>query len=162
MLEQPGESLHWMREGRFVIRAVSSGSPQGAERGEQGRFEWLEFKSASENQRHVLLLIGPIGQSVGALEQSARTLRAFDAQGLLLDANDQAHVMAAIFSSSTDHRGELQTADVNRSLRAITGFFQSISHSDQRSHETTIPLPQWTIHLRVVLEPLAENPESKK
>lgn len=159
VLELPGESLSWTREGRFVIRAVNS---QGSERGEQGRFEWLEFKGASQSSRTVLLLIGPIGQSVGALEQSAVGLRAFDEQGLLLDANDQARVMSAIFSDSANGRSSLQAHDVRRALLQVTAFFESVSRSQQRGHETVITLPQSTIHLRVVLEPPTNHIESKK
>lgn len=162
MLEQPGESLNWSREGRFVIRTMT---PQGNERGEQGRFEWLEFSSAPQTQRNVLMLLGPIGQSVGALERSTQSLRAFDEQGMLLDANDQARVMTALFSNAADRYGALQRPDgpdVHRALLQITSFFQSISRSDQRSHETSIAMPQWTIHLRVVLDPPADTIESRK
>lgn len=148
-----------MREGRFVIRAINA---QGSERGEQGRFEWLEFKSTQQSSRAVLLLIGPIGQSVGALEQSAGALRAFDEQGLLLDANDQARVMTSIFSGSANGHHGLQINDVQHALLQITTFFGSVSRSDQRSHETSITLPQWTIHLRVVLEPVADQIQSKQ
>lgn len=158
-LERPGESLSWMREGRFAIRAVNS---QGHERGEQGRFEWFEFKGVSQSSRNVLLLIGPIGQNVGALEQFAGSLRAFNEQGLLLNANDQARIMSVIFSNSATDRVGLQTEDVQHTLHQITAFFQSVSRSRQSSHDTSITLPQSTIHLRVVLEPVADQIEPGK
>jgi len=67
--ERANELTESVRSGRFVIRATTH--PEGQPRGAQGRFEWLSFRARlnAEQSRQVLIWVGPLGQTLGRIEQ---------------------------------------------------------------------------------------------
>jgi hypothetical protein len=67
--ERANEFMELARSGRFVIRTTADAD--GQQRGAQGRFEWLRFRAhqTPDQSRQVLIWVGPLGQTMGGIEQ---------------------------------------------------------------------------------------------
>ncbi len=127
-LEQPGELLAQTASGRFVLQGTDgTGQPQGA----QGRFEWLTYGSTNPS-RQVLILIGPLGQSVGVLEKVStnNSVAVYDHQGLPLGPADRRDVLVQLLGQ--DAGGQTAERDVDALLIEVVRFFGAASIAGQR------------------------------
>ncbi len=147
-VEKPGETLSQTIAGRFVLRGTDSlGQTQGA----QGRFEWLTYGSPSSS-RQVLILIGPLGQSVGVLEKVStnNNIVIYDHQGLPLGPEHRRDVLVALLGQSAGD----QTADrdVDALLAEVVGFFGTASVAGQRRAEHGFRLGPALFTLTVLMD----------
>ena len=153
-LEQPGEPLAQTTSGRFVLRGTDSlGQPQGT----QGRFEWLTYgatiPSGSINpSRKVLILIGPLGQSVGVLEKVStnNNIVVYDHQGLLLGPDHRRDVLIQLLGQ--DAGGQTAEQDVDALLIEVVRFFDSASVAGQRRAEQGFRLGPAQFTLTVLMD----------
>lgn len=144
-LEQPGEQLAQTASGRFVLRGIdSTGQPQGT----QGRFEWLTYGSTNIS-RQALILIGPLGQSVGVLEKVSTNNKVivYDHQGLLLDPERRRDVLLQLLGQ--DAGGQTTERDVDSLLIEVVRFFDATSVTGPRRAEQSFRLgpAQFTLTL---------------
>ena len=92
MLEQPGESLNWSREGRFVIRTMT---PQGNERLPEA-FALIERAlSLAPNDPHIIDSMGWVYFRMGNLAQAEKYLR--DAHRQQPDAEISTHLAEVLW-----------------------------------------------------------------
>lgn len=153
VLERAGETVLQARAGRFVIR---SQSPHMDERGAQGRFEWLEYASASNGRRQVLIWLGPLGQSVASLEQrmtgqpNTISIAVFDDRGLRLAQHDQHRFIAAVLGR--DVVASVTEQEINAALRNLMGFFQDAVATQAARHESQLQINATQISLRIAFD----------
>jgi hypothetical protein len=153
VLERQGEIVVQARAGRFVIRAQA---PNADERGAQGRFEWLEYASASNDRRQVLIWLGPLGQSVASLEQrmmgqpKTASVAAFDDQGLRLAQHDQLRFLVAVLGRNVV--ASVTDQEINAALADLMGFFQDAVATQAVRHESQLRINATQISLRIAFD----------
>jgi hypothetical protein len=152
VLERPGDVVTQARAGRFVIRSQSSTAD---ERGAQGRFEWLEYASAPNGRRQVLIWLGPLGQSVASLEQrmtaqATGLVAAFDDRGLRLAQRDRHRFLAAVLGS--DVVASVSDQEINAALASLMAFFQDAASTQAARHESQLQIQTTLIHLRIAFD----------
>ena len=147
-LEQPGESLRQTVSGRFVLQGTDGiGQPQGT----QGRFEWLTYGSTNPS-RQVLILIGPLGQSVGVLEKVSanNSVTVYDHQGLLLAPEHRRDVLIQLLGQSAG--GQTAERDIDALLMEVVRFFDATSITGQRRAEQGFRLGPAQFMLTVLMD----------
>ncbi len=150
-LQGPGETLVQSRTGRFSVQVMET-PPQENPRGSQGRFEWLEYQSAQQTRR-LLLIIGPFGQSLGGIEQVTLglrkefTLNFFDEQGLLLEKHEQWRLL-----SSLAGRPIKEDAMHRQAMQTFTRFLADAITSERRVHDIEMPLADIALRFRIALD----------
>ena len=147
-LEQPGEPLAQSASGRFVLRGTDGiGQPQGT----QGRFEWLTYGSTNPS-RQVLILIGPLGQSVGVLEKVSanNSVAVYDHQGLLLGPEDRRDVLIQLLGQ--DAGGQTAERDIDALLIEVVRFFGATSVAGERRAEHGFRLGPARFTLTVLMD----------
>jgi hypothetical protein len=150
-LQGPEETLEKSRAGRFSVQALET-PPLESPRGSQGRFEWLHYRSA-DGARRLLLVIGPFGQSLGGIEQRApnsgntTSLNFFDSQGLIVDPSQQWELLSSL--AGRPLQGNSAHA---RALEKFMRFLADATESEQRVHETELPLSDLTLRFRIAFD----------
>lgn len=151
VLERSDEILVQTRAGRFVLQGQA---PNLGERGTQGRFEWLEYRSSQGAPRQVLIWLGPLGQSAASLEQrwqpvSGPAIAAYDEQGLRLTHQDQLRFLSAVLG-----RDALAMSDdeVYVALQSIMRFFQASVNAQATRHESQFLVGKAVIDLRIAFD----------
>jgi hypothetical protein len=153
ILERQGELLVAARAGRFVMLAKSVGQD---ERGAQGRFEWLTFTSSGEGVRHVLIWIGPFGQSAASIEQRRHELlrqpsiTAFDDQGLRLTELDQLRFLGNVVGREVI--ASITPQDIQRTLAELMAFFEKAASTQTARHESQLRFRDTDLALRIVFD----------
>ena len=150
-LQRDNENTEVNRAGRFVAQVLQASQPE-ASRGSQGSFQWLEYRS-ERAMRRLLLIIGPLGQPLGGIEQQLEAmgepgaLRVFDEQGQPLHTDEQKRMLVWLVGNS------LNTHDTQLSiLKQLMEFLATAAKSEQRIHETVVPLPDITLRFRLAFD----------
>ncbi len=147
-LERAGESLAKTQSGRFVLKGTdASGQPQGT----QGRFEWLVYGNP-ETSRQALILIGPLGQSMGVIEKVSANnkLNIYDHQGLLLDPDNRRNILIQMLGQD----GSMQAfeQDTDALLAAVVRFFERTSSEGHRRAEQDFRLGPAQFSLTILVD----------
>ncbi len=147
-LERAGESLTKSQSGRFVLKGTdAAGEPQGS----QGRFEWLVYKDA-EKSRQALVLIGPLGQSMGVLEKVSTNnfVNAYDHQGLLLGPERRQEILVQVLGQYGS--APLVEREADALLAAIVRFFEQAAEEGRRRSEQDFGLGPARFSLTILLD----------
>lgn len=164
-LEAPGEQVRLARSGRFVIQASSREQPD-VMRGGHGRFEWLSMTPANttdgRGERQIMIWLGPLGQTLGSLERRARPsntsallglgseIRAFDAEGLMLNTAEQQRMLIALLGTEA---AQFNAADIDETLTLLMISMEQMSRSLEGPREFRFRIHRTDIVLRAVLDP---------
>lgn len=151
VLERRDEVLAQSRAGRFVLQGLS---PNLRERGAQGRFEWLEYRSTQGASRQVLIWLGPLGQSAASLELRNQTLAgpsvaAYDENGLRLSHQDQLRFLSNALGNSALAMGD---AEIEQTLQSIMQFFRSSLDAQSARHESQFAIGNALVRLRIAFD----------
>lgn len=151
LLERSDEVMVQTRAGRFILQGQG---PSLRERGAQGRFEWLEYQSNQGAKRHVLIWLGPLGQSAASLEQRPQAtvgplITAYDENGQRLSHQDQLRFLSNILGNDGL---TMSDAEIQRVLQSIMGFFQSAVSAQSLRHESQFAIGSALIDLRIALD----------
>lgn len=150
-LQRPDETLVQTRAGRFSVQLIEM-PPQENPRGSQGRFEWLEYRSAQQARR-LLLIIGPFGQSIGGIEQldlgsqQEPILNFFDGQGLFLEKHEQWRLLSSLAGRPLEENA------VHRQI--MKNFMRSLAEaiaSERRIHEINLPMADIALRFLIALD----------
>ena len=150
-LQRADEAIQANRAGRFSVQVLET-PPVEPQRGSQGSFEWLEYRSAQAS-RSLLLIIGPFGQFLGGIEQrqeyaSGQTqLRLFDEQGQILQLDEQWRLISSVAGKPLEASPEHAFA-----LEQLMQFLSMSAKSQQRIHETTVQVPGVALQFRLVFD----------
>ncbi|MBU3725112.1 MAG: hypothetical protein FGM18_06320 [Burkholderiaceae bacterium] len=164
-LDNPNEQIRLAHSGRFVIQATSREQPDTS-RGGQGRFEWLSITPAGASdvrgERQVVIWVGPLGQTLGSLERRLKPsntslllnmgaeIRAFNAEGLMLNTADQQRMLMSLFGTEAARFNE---TDINQTLTLLMLSIEQMSRSEDGPREFRFRIHQTDIMLRAVLDP---------
>lgn len=143
------ERLDEIRSGRFVIRIIDAGNDS---RGTQGQFELMRLSSTTTPgaARRVLIWLGPLGQSIGSLEQRPDLpVRIFDAQGLLLTKADKRQFAQGLLGLQASEFVNDEALD--RLLNALLEFTGQANDTHQQ-HQVVVG--STTLQLRISLDSL--------
>lgn len=147
-LEQAGETLAKAITGRFVLKGSDG---VGEAQGTQGRFEWLHYQSP-DRSRKVLILVSPLGQSVGVLEKVSTNniINVYDHQGLLLGPGHRRDIVIQLLgqdqaSPALDQGTEVLLADVVQ-------FFERAAGEAQRRSDQGFALGPARFSLTILLD----------
>ncbi len=147
-LERAGESLTKSQSGRFVLKGTDAlGEPQGT----QGRFEWLVYGNA-EKSRQALVLVGPLGQSIGVLEKVStnKYVNVYDHQGLLLGPERRQEILVQVLGQSGST--QLVERETDALLAAIVRFFEQAADEGRRRTEQDFGLGPTRFSLTILLD----------
>ncbi len=147
-LERTGESLTKSQSGRFVLKGTdSAGQPQGT----QGRFEWLVYGNAGE-ARQALILIGPLGQSMGVIEKVSanNNVNAYDHQGLLLGPERRQEILVQVLGQNGS--AQLIEQETDALLANIVRFFEQAAAQGIRRTEQDFRLGPARFSLTILLD----------
>ncbi len=151
LLERSDEVIAQNRAGRFVLRGLSANLQ---ERGAQGRFEWLEYRSAQGAARQVLIWLGPLGQSAASLELRPQTaenasVAAYDENGLRLSHQDQLRFLSNVLGNGAS---TMSDAETQQAMQSIMQFFQASVAAQSPRHESQFIIGSAVIHLRIAFD----------
>lgn len=164
-LERPGEEVRLFRAGRFVIQASSREQPDVV-RGGHGRFEWLSIVPSGitdgRGERQIMIWLGPLGQTLASLERKARPsntsgllgsgseIRAFDAEGLMLNTNEQQRMLSSLLGPEASR---FNAADIDEILTMLMISMEQMGRSPEGPREFRFRIHQTEIVLRAALDP---------
>ena len=153
--ERANELTESLRSGRFVIRATAH--PEGQPRGAQGRFEWLSFRARlnAEQSRQVLIWVGPLGQTLGRIEQQSEqraisappTLLVFSTDPDPLTAEQQSSFMASLLGTP------VTTREVEGLITKLMALFTQAARRDLPRQELKLQHEGLMVDLRLVFDP---------
>ncbi len=151
LLERSDEVVAQNRAGRFVLQGLSSNLQ---ERGAQGRFEWLEYRSAQGAARQVLIWLGPLGQSAASLELRPQatgraSVAAYHDNGLRLGHQDQLRFLSNVLSNGAL---TISDAETQQAMLSIMQFFQASVAAQSPRHESQFTIGSALIHLRIAFD----------
>ena len=151
LLERSDEVVAQNRAGRFVLQGLSS---HLQERGAQGRFEWLEYRSAQGAARQVLIWLGPLGQSAASLELRRETtgrlsVAAYDDNGRRLSHQDQLRFLSSVLGNGAL---TMSDAETQQAMMSIMQFFQASVAAQSPRHESQLAIGKAMIHLRIAFD----------
>ena len=143
------EQIDEVRSGRFVLRLTEAGTES---LGTQGQFELMRLSSMTKPRasRRVLIWLGPLGQSLGSLEQRPDLpVRIFDAQGLLLSEGDKRRFAQRLLGLQSSE--SVNDAALDRLLDALLELITRATKTDEE-HQLAVGSAQ--LHLRIALDPV--------
>lgn len=157
--ERANEFTELVRSGRFVIRAAAY--PAGEPRGAQGRFEWISFRARlnSEQHRQVLVWVGPLGQTLGRIEQQGEwqidqrlisapsTLLVFSTDPDPLTAEQQSSFMQSLLGTPVTPR------EVEGLITKLMALFAHAARRDLPRQELRLQHEGLIVDLRLVFDP---------
>lgn len=165
-LEKPGEEVRLARSGRFVIQASPADQPEVV-RGGQGRFEWLSMAPVNatdgKGERQIMTWQGPLGRTLASLERRPKAsntsgllgqgaeIRAFDAEGLMLNTADQQRMLVGLLGSEATRFNE---ADITTTLTLLMVSIEKMSRVLEEPHEFRFRIQQIDIVLLLALDPV--------
>lgn len=152
-LERSDEVMVQTRAGRFILRGQT---PALEERGAQGRFEWLDYRSARGTARQVLIWLGPLGQSAASLElgplasnNGSVSIAAYDENGLRLGHQDQLRFLSNVLGNDAF---AMSDAEIQSALQSIMRFFQTAVGTQTPRHESQFRIGAAIVHLRIAFD----------
>lgn len=164
-IEKPGEEIKVSRSGRFVIQASAREQPDVV-RGGQGRFEWLSIAPVNaadgRGERQIMTWQGPLGRTLGSLERRPKAsnasgslgqgseIRAFDAEGLMLNATEQQRMLIGLLGPGAARFSE---ADINTTLTLLMVSIEQMGRFPEEPREFRFRIQQTDIVLLAVLDP---------
>jgi len=158
--ERANELTESVRSGRFVIRATTH--PEGQPRGAQGRFEWLSFRARlnAEQSRQVLIWVGPLGQTLGRIEQQREQRieqqteqfeqaeqTVFSTDPDPLTAEQQSSFMASLLGTPVTPR------EVEGLITKLMALFTQAARRDLPRQELRLQHEGLMVDLRLVFDP---------
>lgn len=147
-LEQAGETLTKAVTGRFVLKGTDGA---GQTQGTQGRFEWLHYQSP-DRARHILILVSPLGQSMGLIEKVStnNNINVYDHQGLLLGSDHRRDIVIQLLGQDGSTPGFEQGAETL--LADVVSFFERLASEPQRRSERGFELGPARFSLTILVD----------